>query len=226
MRETTRKLFTFFAQTTFWNTKQEICRGQTSCKKLRENDRKWQFGNRTHTLLNQLKRSIDSKSFVNMAWPPCVSTWFSSQQVYFLPMHHVWNITFVLEEEAFDPDCSQRGDESGSDDLPWLQFCAAGVDLSPALLQVQQEHLLVHFQGTLDTQTHASVTICEACFGFTKDFMGAEHHFSTIIYAFCVTICWILWVLWQTAHNCHNCKKTHKTLHHCKYVSWYIFSCD
>lgn len=105
----------------------------------------------------------------------------------------------MLEEEAYDPECSQRGDESGSDDLPWLQFCAAGVDLSPALLQVQQEHLLIHFQGTLDTQTHVSVTICDACFGFTKDFMGAEYHFSAMIYAFHLTICLILWVLCQTA---------------------------
>ena len=133
-------------------------------------------------------------------WLPCVSTWFSSQQVYFLPMHHVWKITFMLEEEAFDPDCSQRDDESGSDDLPWLQFRAAGVDLSPALLQVHQEHLLIHFQGTLDTRTHASVTICEGCFGFTKYFTGAEHHFNAMIFAFHLCSMLDFWVLCQSAH--------------------------
>lgn len=63
----------------------------------------------------------------------------------------VWNITFVLEEEAFQPDGSQGGDDGGPNDLPGFQALAPCVDLLPALLQVDQHHLLVHLQGTLDT---------------------------------------------------------------------------
>lgn len=63
----------------------------------------------------------------------------------------VRNITFVLEEEAFQPDGSQGGDDGGPNDLPGFQALAPCVDLLPALLQVDQHHLLVHLQGTLDT---------------------------------------------------------------------------
>lgn len=63
----------------------------------------------------------------------------------------VWNITFVLEEEAFQPDGSQGGDDGGPNDLPGFQALTPCVDLLPALLQVDQHHLLVHLQGTLDT---------------------------------------------------------------------------
>lgn len=108
-----------------------------------------------------------SKSFVNMASTilgdclliSCVIlSDLVPQQAYFLPMHHEWKITFWLEEEAFDPDCSQCGDHCGSDDLPRLQVRTVWVDLPPALLQVQQQHLLIHLQGTLDTQTHECIT--------------------------------------------------------------------
>ncbi len=75
-------------------------------------------------------------------------------------MHHVSKITFLLEEEAFHPDCSQRGEDCGSDDLPRLQVHAAWVDLPPALLQIQQDHLLIHLQGTLDTHTQTHTCTC------------------------------------------------------------------
>lgn len=70
----------------------------------------------------------------------------------------VWNITFVLEEEAFQPDGSQGGDDGGPNDLPGFQALAPCVDLLPALLQVDQHHLLVHLQGTLDTHTKRTKT--------------------------------------------------------------------
>lgn len=71
----------------------------------------------------------------------------------------VWNITFFLEEEAFYPDRSQCGEDGGPNDLPRLQAFAVCVDLPSAILQVEQDHLLVHLQGTLDTNTHAWNTV-------------------------------------------------------------------
>lgn len=68
-------------------------------------------------------------------------------------MRVVWNITFVLEEEAFQPDGSQGGDDRGPNDLPGFEAFAPHIDLPPALLQVDQHHLLVHLQGTLDMNT-------------------------------------------------------------------------
>lgn len=65
----------------------------------------------------------------------------------------VWNITFILEEEAFQPDGTDGGDDGGSDDLPGFQAFALDIDLPPALLKVDQHHLLVHLQGTLDMST-------------------------------------------------------------------------
>lgn len=62
-------------------------------------------------------------------------------------------ITFLLKEKSFNPDHSQCGEDCRSDDLPRLQVSAVGVDLSPALLHVQQDHLLVHLQGTLYKDT-------------------------------------------------------------------------
>lgn len=99
-------------------------------------------------------------------------------------MDHMWKITFLLEEEAFDPDCSQCGDERGSDDLPRLQVHAVRVDLPPALLQVQQDHLLIHLQGTLDTETHACIAICSGCF----EFQGAKLQYVAFIVHFCQTL--------------------------------------
>lgn len=66
-------------------------------------------------------------------------------------------ITFLLEEEAFDPKCSQRGDDCCRDDLPRLQVGAVRVDMLPALLQIQQHHLLIHLQGTLNTKTRCKM---------------------------------------------------------------------
>lgn len=63
----------------------------------------------------------------------------------------VWGLTFILEEEAFQPNSSQGSDEGGPNDLPGFQALAPCVDLLPALLQIDQHHLLVHLQGTLDT---------------------------------------------------------------------------
>lgn len=63
-------------------------------------------------------------------------------------------LTFLLEEESFNPDRNQSGDDGCSDDLQRLQVCAVRVDLTPALIQVQEDHLLIHLQGTLHTQTH------------------------------------------------------------------------
>lgn len=60
----------------------------------------------------------------------------------------------MLEEESFNPDRNQGGDDGCSDDLQRLQVCAVCVDLTPALLQVQEDHLLIHLQGTLHVQTH------------------------------------------------------------------------
>lgn len=93
------------------------------------------------------------------------------QQAYLTPMYHAWKITFLLEEEAFDPDRSQRGDDGRSDDLPRLQVHAVRVDPLPARLQVQQDHLLVHLQGTLDTDTHARITV----------YVSEFHNFLTML---------------------------------------------
>lgn len=73
--------------------------------------------------------------------------------LYFLAMCVVWNITFVLEEEAFQPDSSQRGNDGGANDLPGFKAFALYINLPLALLQVDQHHLLVHLQGTLDKST-------------------------------------------------------------------------
>lgn len=64
-------------------------------------------------------------------------------------------LTFLLKEEPFHPDSAQRGGDGCCDDLQRLQVCTVRVDLTPALLQVEEDHLLIHLQGTLDTQeTH------------------------------------------------------------------------
>lgn len=73
--------------------------------------------------------------------------------VYFLARCVWWNITFVLEEEAFQPDGTQGGDDSGTNNLPGFQAFALCIDLPPAFFQVDQHHLLVHLQGTLDMRT-------------------------------------------------------------------------
>lgn len=65
-------------------------------------------------------------------------------------------LTFLLEEESFNPDSAQCGDDGCRDDLQRLHVCAARVDLTPALFQVQEDHLLIHLQGTLNTQAHIS----------------------------------------------------------------------
>lgn len=61
-------------------------------------------------------------------------------------------LTFLLKEESFNPDRNQSGDDGRSDDLQGLQVCTVHVDMTPTLLQVQEDHLLIHLQGTLYTQ--------------------------------------------------------------------------
>lgn len=77
----------------------------------------------------------------------CMFMWF----LWFIDM---WTLTFLLEEESFNPDSAQCGDEGCCDDLQRLQACTVRVDLTPALFHVQEDHLLVHLQGTLNTQAH------------------------------------------------------------------------
>lgn len=106
-------------------------------------------------------------------------------------MCHVWNITFLLEEEAFDPDCTQCSDDCGSDDLPWLQVCTACVDLPSALLQVQQEHLLIHLQGTLDTQTREEFQDAKQCFDAAKNMLFSSFTGQTLQHTFMFYIIFI-----------------------------------
>lgn len=63
-------------------------------------------------------------------------------------------LTFLLKEEPFNPDSAQCGDDGCCDDLQRLQVCTVRVDLMSALLQVQEDHLLIHLPGTLNTQAH------------------------------------------------------------------------
>lgn len=67
---------------------------------------------------------------------------------------HMWMLTFLLKEESFNPNSAQCGDDGCCDDLQRLQVGTVRVDLTPALLQVQEDHLLIHLQGTLNTQAH------------------------------------------------------------------------
>ena len=61
----------------------------------------------------------------------------------------------MLEQKALGPDAAQRGERGEADDLPGLQVRTQAVHLRPALLHIQQQHLPVHVQGTLEAQRQA-----------------------------------------------------------------------
>lgn len=105
--------------------------------------------------------AANAKSFVNTVTTDSgelISCTAISDLVSGRPTLYPWitceKITFLLEQESLDPDCSQCGDDCCANDLPRLQVGAVRVDLPPALLQVQQDHLLIHLQSTLNTDTH------------------------------------------------------------------------
>lgn len=77
-------------------------------------------------------------------------------------------LTFLLKEESFNPYSTQCGNDGCCNDLQRLQVCTVRVDLTPALLQVQEDHLLVHLQSTLNTQAHVLTVELTEDFQATK----------------------------------------------------------